>query len=147
MLFDRIENLDKLQSAFPALARIRAFLESHPTLDDGRCELGEGIYANVSHNILRDAGVFEVHRRYADLQLVLEGSEIIQWASLKDLTQGTEYDAEKDAQFFDCAPVCTATLKMDPGFFALFWPQDGHKPLLRMSGNDKNRKIVFKIPV
>jgi len=37
-------------------------------------------------------------------------------------------------------------MKLLPGRFAILYPQDAHKPLIRIEA-DSVRKIIFKIPV
>ena len=148
MILDHISNLETYSKGDEKLAAIAAFLAEHPaeTLADGRHELGLGIYANVSTSAVRDSGDFEVHRRYADLQLVVDGSEVMEWAHLDDLSVPGEYDATADIQFYASATGSAATLKLYAGSFAVFYPQDGHKPVLRLD-HDFSRKVVFKIPV
>lgn len=148
MIFDRITNLETYAKGDEKLTAIVEFLKANPVeiLDDGRHELSLGVYANVGAGPVRDGGDFEVHRRYADLQLMAEGSEIMEWAHLSDMTGGTEYNGEGDFQLFSCQPAGTVSLKVYPGYFAIFYPQDGHKPSLRLD-HDFSRKIIFKIPV
>ena len=148
MIFDHISNLGCYAEKNEKLAVIAEFLSTHPadTLVDGRHELPEGIYVNVSSGPVRDDGVFEVHRRYADLQLVIEGSEIMEWAHLSELSDGAAYNAEGDYQLFSCQPSAALTLKVCCGYFAVFYPQDGHKASLRLN-HDVCRKAVFKIPI
>ena len=148
MIFDRISNLGTYAENNEKLTAIVEFLKKNPfdTLADGRHELDLGIYANVGSGAVRDSGDFEVHRRYADLQLIVEGSELMEWAPLDELTNGGDYKAEGDIQFFACQPAAAAPLKFYRGYFAGFYPQDGLKPSLRLD-HDSSRKIVFKIPV
>lgn len=148
MIFDRISNLETYAKNDEKLTAIVEFLKAHPveTLADGRHELGMGVYANVSTGPVRDEGNFEAHRKYADLQLMVEGCEIMEWAHLNDMTNAADYSEVNDIQFFACQPAATTALKVYPGFFAIFYPQDGHKPLMRLDG-ETSRKVIFKIPV
>lgn len=148
MIFDRISNLETYAESNEKLAAISEFLKKHPfaALADGRHELGLGIYANVVSGAVRDDGNFEAHRRYADLQLVVEGSEVMEWAHLDELIDGEDYDAKGDIQFFAGQPAAAVALKVYRGYFAVFYPQDGHKPSMRLD-HDICRKIIFKIPV
>lgn len=148
MIFDRISNIAVYAKGDEKLAVIAEFLKVNPaeTLADGRHELSLGIFANVGGGPVRDEGDFEVHRRYADLQLVVEGSEIMEWAHLDAMTNGTQYNEEGDFQLFSCQPAEASALKVYPGCFAIFYPQDGHKPSMRLD-HDASRKVIFKIPV
>lgn len=148
MIFDRIHNLGTYAAGDEKLIAIVKFLDAYPVanLTDGRYELSMGIYANVGSGPVRDTGGFEVHRRYADLQLVIDGSEVMEWAYLDELTDGAEYNEEGDFQIFASCAAETLSLKVYPGSFAIFYPQDGHKPSLRLA-HDFSRKVIFKIPL
>ena len=59
------------------------------------------------------------------------------------LKNGLGYDEKRDIDFFDCEPETWLTLQ--PGEFALFFPNDAHAPLV---GEEKSiRKAVFKIRI
>lgn len=146
MIFDHIDHLKVYAANDKKLSAIVDYLKQNPELKDGHYELTDGIYVNVGPGTVRDSGDFEAHRNYIDLQLLLDGSERIDWAPLSAMTAKTDYDAAADCQMFSCCPSKTAILKLYPGFFAVFYPQDGHKPLLHLD-HKESRKAIFKIPV
>ena len=53
------------------------------------------------------------------------------------------YDPKHNIEFFDCEPE--TWLALQPGEFALFFPNDAHAPLV--GGEKTIRKAVFKIRV
>ena len=73
MIADRIENLGKYESYEPELGAVRAFLlENDPeTLAPGRYEINGNVFVNVVAYAPGEAGGFEVHREYSDLQYVV----------------------------------------------------------------------------
>lgn len=148
VIFDHISNLGIYAKGDKKLEVVADFLKKYPmeSLADGRHELGMGIYVNVGSNVVFGEGKFEVHRRYADIQLVIDGSERMEWEHLDDLQNATEYSEAKDIQFFAQCIVAPIELNVYKGNFALFYPQDGHKPGLRLN-HDSCRKAVFKIPL
>ena len=75
---------------------------------------------------LRDAdgAAFEYHRRYADLQIDLTGSEHLGWAS--EGTEQGEFDEENDFGLRTGPEHCGMTL--GEGRFAVFFPGELHKP-------------------
>ena len=85
----------------------------------------------------------ECHRRYIDIQLVLEGVDEMGWKPLADCREPvSDYSAEKDIQFFhDAAASWIAT---PPDHFCIFFPEDAHAPLVSAGSL---RKAVFKIAV
>lgn len=148
MIYDSLEHLDQYAARDPLLAVVRDFVKSCDlsALEPGRIDLSDGVYALVSDNRTRTRGKFEAHRRYADLQLILDGDEIIACAPIGDMRGGEGYDAEGDAELFDCAPESAVEVRLRAMQFLILYPQDAHKPLMRWR-SDTSRKIIFKIPV
>ena len=85
----------------------------------------------------------EVHRRYIDIQLVLEGDEQMGWKPLADcLNPVSEHNDERDIRFFHDAPA--SYVAVPPDHFCIFFPEDAHAPLV---GGGQIRKVIFKIAV
>lgn len=90
---------------------------------------------------MKDMVKLEAHRKYIDIQLVLEGDETMGWKPLADcLNPVDEYSEEKDIRFFHDAPA--SWLPVPPGHFCIFFPEDAHAPLV---GKGTIRKVIFKI--
>ena len=84
----------------------------------------------------RDACKWESHREYVDLQYILGGGEVIEWAPAEKLSADAAYDVAADLQFY--APAAAdALLAMRDGLFVFLFPGDGH--------NRQIHKIVAKI--
>ena len=73
------------------------------------------------------------------------GREIIRWAPLEALNPAGEYSDEKDILFL--SGVARARLKMIPGSFALFYPEDAHKPNCTWDEPQRVRKVVVKVRI
>ncbi|MDP1635938.1 MAG: YhcH/YjgK/YiaL family protein [Gallionellaceae bacterium] len=116
------------------------------SLDPGRYPIaGEDLFAIVEQvpGRTRAEAKLECHRKYIDIQLVLEGDEEMGWKSLADCTQPvSDYSAEKDIQFFNDAPA--SWIATPPGAFCIFFPEDAHAPLV---SNGNIRKVIFKIAI
>jgi len=105
--------------------------------------LGEDLFAIVEHmpGRTREAAQLEVHRRYIDIQLVLEGVDEMGWRPLIECSEpADEYSAERDIRFFRDAPA--AWIATPPGAFCIFFPEDAHAPLV---SSGSIRKVVLKI--
>ncbi|HLL89756.1 MAG TPA: YhcH/YjgK/YiaL family protein, partial [Tepidisphaeraceae bacterium] len=96
------------------------------------------------------------HRRYADVQFVLRGSEVMGWLPLSAARERTAYDATKDVVFFEPPSAGSAaaarplpTLAVVPaGVFAVFFPTDVHMPqAMTVAGPADVRKVVVKVAV
>ena len=105
--------------------------------------VGEQLFAIVEHlpGRSREQAQLECHRKYIDIQLVLEGVDEMGWKALADCNQPvTDYSAEKDIQFFYDVPA--SWIATPPNSFCIFFPEDAHAPLVS-TGNI--RKVIFKI--
>lgn len=132
----------KLPSAFEWLAA-----HAGERLAPGRIELGDGLYALVQEletKPVADA-VWESHRRYIDVQYLIEGDEVMGWAPEPSLEPSAAYDESRDCRFYRAADSTLLSLK--PGMFAVFFPQDGHATGLHRTTGGKLRKIVVKVPL
>jgi biofilm protein TabA len=88
---------------------------------------------------------FEAHRRYLDVQCILSGREFIYWAPMEELTPKGEYSDEKDIVFL--SGEARARLQLTPGSFAVFYPEDAHKPNCAWDGPQTMRKVVVKVRI
>ena len=94
----------------------------------------------------RREGMFEAHRREIDVHVCLSGSELIEYAPVSTLRSRTEYNAEGDYTFYDPSDRTQSTsVELTPGAFAIFFPEDGHVPGLKLR-HAQTRKVVFKVP-
>ena len=92
----------------------------------------------------RDAFKWETHREYIDLQYIIGGGEIIEWAPAAKLTPDGGYDEKTEFQFY--APsTADALLTMKDGLFAFLFPSDGHKPLVSTGSDSHVQKAIAKI--
>lgn len=91
----------------------------------------------------KEMAKLEAHRRYIDIQLVLEGDEQMGWKPLTDcLNPVSEHSEEKDIRFFHDAPA--SYVPVPPDHFCIFFPEDAHAPLV---GGGNIKKVIFKVAV
>ena len=92
----------------------------------------------------REAFKWETHREYIDLQYIVGGGEVIEWAPAAKLVADVSYDEKTDFQFY--APASAdALLGMQDGLFTFLFPADGHKPLVADGSNRYVHKVIAKI--
>jgi YhcH/YjgK/YiaL family protein len=120
-------------------------LPATPT--DGRHEIdGDALFALVQSYTTTPAAErkLEHHRKYADIQFLLVGEEIIEHAPLEGLAVDTPYQAEKDFGLVrDAAGRSAVVLK--PGSFGIYFPEDAHKPGCSIHEPAPVRKVVVKV--
>lgn len=148
MIFDRIDHACRYRSLSESFRKAFDFLASLDlsALTDGRFPIdGEAIYATVGPSSLREPedALFEAHRKYADIQLVLSGGENMQVTEVSALTPDAPFQEESDIGFYQNGCRCQ-TLSFAPGDFAVFFPEDAHKPCCR-SDAASCRKLIVKV--
>ena len=110
---------------------------------NGKYEIdGEKITANIQEYDTKTEGLFEAHRKYIDIQYLINGFEKQGIQDISALNKTTEYDAEKDVQFFEGEG---SYVSMKEGYFTIFYPQDGHKPCITDRIQTHVKKVVIKI--
>jgi biofilm protein TabA len=148
MIIDQMSNSHLYHSLHPRIKPAFDYLlhTDLATLSIGRHEInGEILYAMLQQYTSkpREQAAWEAHRRYIDLQVVLQGVELIGYANIDHLTQG-EYNAEKDfLPLFGEGDFLT----LQNGNFSLLFPQDAHLPGIAIAAPGPVRKIVIKIRI
>lgn len=93
----------------------------------------------------RSEGFFESHRKYIDVQVMVEGEEMMEVEDITRLAVATAYNPERD--FIKYADTAAASvLRMRAGDVAVFFPEDAHMPTLQLNGAVLVRKTVVKVP-
>ncbi len=113
-----------------------------------RVELGEGIFALEQAYLSKPAeeGRWEAHERFIDVQVVVEGGELMGVTEAGRLTLAEDLRAERDLMFF--APWAGGSeLRIGAGEAAVFFPADAHMPSLADGARGLVRKTVVKVPV
>lgn len=119
--------------------------------EDGHYDLEDGVFVNIMtyETKLRKDAFYEAHRNYIDIQMILNGAEIISAEPL-DVMHKAEclmaYDPEKDAEFYANNFDGVDSVFTD-GQYGIYMPQDGHMPGICVGGPAKVRKAVVKVPV
>lgn len=148
MILTRLADADRITALHPLFARAFDYLRNTDlqALAPGRhTVVGDDLFAIVEHchGRTRAEARLESHRRYIDIQLVLEGVDKMGWKPLAECTQPIgEFDEARDIIFYDDAPA--SWVATPPGSFCLFFPDDAHAPLV---SDDMIRKVVMKIAV
>lgn len=151
MVINKLENWKQYADTGTRLERAFQFLveEFDPNAPEGIIKVeGDAIFASVQGYKTKapDLCKFETHRKYIDIQLILDGAEDIGWAPREGLVVSEEYDSKTDLMFYKCPDTYTL-LNVLPGSFALFRPHDAHMPQMKAAGVDFVHKVVMKIQV
>jgi len=89
----------------------------------------------------------EVHRKFIDVHFLCAGLERIGFTpDIQTNAIADDQLAARDLLFYQ--PVSAEHfLDMTPGWYAVFFPCDVHRPGIQQVGSETVRKVVVKIPV
>lgn len=151
MIFDHISNIATYKGLSPNIALGLDFLKQvKPDTPVGTYQINQHVKAIVSEYETKAENEhgFEAHKKYIDIQYLLFGEERIACLPIERLNETKAYNEETDAAFY------AADLKLQPsyislltGYFAIFFPQDGHMPQLCVDKPMKVKKVVVKVEV
>ena len=148
MIHDTLKNAGLYARLHPGLHKGLDFLGTFvPQTPDGRIDIdGDDVYALVqSYDTTPDSDKrFEAHRVYADIQYLVFGDETIVCSPLSRIVSETDYNAEKDFTLYSNTNDII-NLVLRPGDFAIFLPEDGHKPGCHHEGPSAVKKVVVKV--
>lgn len=104
------------------------------------------MFANIMKygTVDRTEARFETHRTHIDLQFTISGAELIDWRLANEMRADGPFVEEKDLQFY-LPEETQSTVHMRPGHFAIFFPQDAHRPKVKDERFGEVYKGVIKI--
>lgn len=151
MIYDVIKALASYKGISKNLdAAIDYLLKNDVTkLPDGKHPVvGDAVIVQVSHYETKSPGdaKFEAHKKYIDIQMVAGGREGCYYLPLAGLAEDGPFAADRDVGFYkgedkSCFPL-------EAGRFAVFFPQDAHKPSCDYEGKKSNiHKVILKVLV
>jgi YhcH/YjgK/YiaL family protein len=148
MIIDKLTNSHLYETLSPRIKR--AFDYLHQTdlraIEDGKYEIdGNTSYAVVQQYTTKtkEQGKWEAHRRYIDIQYIIQGMEMIGYNHLSRLAPG-EYDPARDVVFLTGEGNY---LPLSSGEFMLLYPEDAHMPCIAIDAPGAVKKVVVKIAV
>lgn len=147
MILDKLENSDFYSCINNNFRNGFEFLKNTDLnmLEPGRYEIdGENVFALVSEYETKnpDDCRLEAHHTYADIQYMVSGREAIGYTPLNQQIVTSAYTPEKDIVFFAGE---TNPLILEAEMFAVFFPQDIHRPCMQIAGPEKVKKVVVKV--
>ncbi|MQY77175.1 MAG: DUF386 family protein [Spirochaeta sp.] len=148
MIIDKLENIkaynivnNRLMAGFDFLLNNR--IEEYP---DGKYSIdGDRVFALISTYVTKKETekLFEAHKKYIDIQYLVDGAEIIYWSLFENLTKNAEYSEQKDIVFLEGENL--TGLSLTKNCFCIFYPQDAHKPGCISGKPEKVKKAVVKV--
>jgi YhcH/YjgK/YiaL family protein len=150
MIVDRIERKDTYNGLVPYWKEAFEFAMSLKDQPVGRYEC-ESLPAGAVFALVQEGqtmpygdGKLEAHRRYMDVQIMLEGGETVYYMDVEGLEPTIPYKDDADIEFFG---QCGQPAEIKAGMFYAVMPHDGHMPCRELDGPGSFRKVVLKIRV
>ncbi len=151
MIFDHISNIATYKGLSSNIALGLDFLKQMKSdTAVGTYQINQHVKVIVSEyeTKLENEYGYEAHRKNIDIQYLLLGEERMACLPIERLKETKAYSEESDAAFYAAdIKLQPSYLSLLPGYFAIFFPQDGHMPQLCVDKSSKVKKVVVKIEI
>jgi YhcH/YjgK/YiaL family protein len=149
MIVDKIENSGLYKNLSERIKRSFDYIKQTDLkkLQPGRYDIdGDNIFAMISEYQTKteSEGKLEAHKKYIDVQYVIEGEELMGYAPLGNQQTLEAYKEENDIIFYKGEKVF---IKVTEGMFAIFAPEDVHMPGIQSEKKSLVKKLVIKVKV
>ena len=149
MVYDNIDNIETYRGLSEDIYEGLEFLQqAQPDIENGVHVINPRVKAIVSEyetKAVNENG-YEAHRKFIDIQYLLKGMEKNCCLPVEKMKETKAYSEEKDIAFYE-AYNPAQELVLGDGYFAVYWPQDGHMPCLSADGAETVKKIVVKVKI
>ena len=150
MIYDIINNLDIFANFSDDIRLGLEWLRDvKPEVEVGVYELSPRVKTIVSEYSTKRENEYgyEAHRQYIDIQFLIDGKEKVCCLPLEYLKETKTYSEENDAAFYKEDNFKPQELLLGNGYFAIFFPQDGHMPQLCVDKPEPVKKVVIKVKI
>ena len=148
MILTDLKNLRRYKCLNEHFTTLISYLESSELLAAslGRITVdGDNVFINniCVSGVPRESQVLEMHKKYIDVHILLEGSETIGVKLLAQINSfSKEYDEDGDCLISE--EQADYYINMIPGCIMICFPEDAHAPAI---GNGVIRKAIAKVVV
>ncbi len=145
MIVDYLENINKysfVNKNFKKGVEFALTLFEEPV---GRYEYDE-IFAFVQMGDTKptDIARFESHKKYLDVQIMVQGEEVMAWQNINMLSETVPYDADSDIMFYSGEGQ---NLNIKKGMFYIVDKTDAHKVCSHIDKQTTYKKVVLKLEI
>lgn len=149
MVYDKIDNIETYKGLSDDIYEgLKFLIKATPDLACGVHEINPRVKAIVSEyetKAVNENG-YEAHKKFIDIQYLLKGTERNCCSPIEKLKETKPYTKEVDAAFYE-AEITAHELRLGDGYFAIYWPQDGHMPCMIAGEQEKVKKVVVKVKI
>jgi len=118
------------------------------TIECGKYEIdGQSVFANIQVYETKDQARYELHRKYIDIQCVIEGKEFVGVCGIDNGINFSNYSSETDLQFLDINTI-DKYQTLSKNEFLIIYPHEAHKPSISINNKkEKVKKVVVKVAI
>jgi len=148
MVIDKIENYRLYSQLTKRLSKGFEFIVNTDLnlIEPGKYEIdSDKIFAIVQEYDTKEESdcVLEGHHKYIDIQYVIKGVEFMGFTPLTNQVV-VEENLDKDYTFYKGE---TSMFRVEEGMFTLFFPEDLHRPGVKVNQISKVKKVVVKVKI
>lgn len=149
MIVDNLQNFSAYTGVNKHFAAVVDYIKNHDlaSMPAGYYPIdGDDVYLKLQEGPMKSQAEAKIerHHKMIDIQVPLTQAETYGYADLTS-READHFDAAGDIGFLpEVEPECYATCKV--GMFAVFFPQDGHAPMIGDTSK-KIKKAIFKVKV
>lgn len=151
MVYDSLQNIELYKGLSADIYEGMVFLKNaDPKIAEGVYQINPRVKAIVSEYETKPVNEYgyEAHKKYLDIQCILNGQERVSCLPVEQMKETKPYSEEIDAAFYSAdIKHQPSYLSLQPGYFAIFFPQDGHMPQLCVDEPLMVKKVVVKVEI
>ncbi|MBQ7450639.1 YhcH/YjgK/YiaL family protein [bacterium] len=147
MIIDSFENCKKYYGVHPRFKEAFEYIlkTNFESISCGKYEIeGENIYINIEEYETKTVSKPEYHKKYIDIQFLIDGEEYIGYCPKSELIIDDGYDEQKDLGFGE---GIVDFIKLKKGIFMIFFSNDAHQPCMAVNTPNKVKKVVVKVRI
>ncbi|MFI5149265.1 MAG: YhcH/YjgK/YiaL family protein [Bacteroidia bacterium] len=149
MIYDKVENASLYAPVGSRIAKGLDYIKNTDFngMEPGKQEIeGEDLFAIISEYETKEEQecALEAHRKYLDIQYMLNGSEQIGVSTLYKQEPVKAYNDKDDYALYADK---MSFFELKSGTFAIFFPDDLHMPGVKHHTRAKIRKVIVKVRI
>ena len=149
MIYDKLDNIDIYKGISDDIyAGLQYLRVIDADIASGTYQINQRVKAIVSEYETKAENQygFEAHLKFIDIQYLLKGTEKNCCLPIEKVQETKAYCEEKDAAFYT-ANILAQEMIIGDGYFAIYYPHDGHMPGLSVDKQEKVKKVVVKVEI
>lgn len=143
MILCPFKELRRYGAVIPGLEEAIKTIEALPNYEAATYPLSCGkVMVQAGATKPLEGARLEAHRRFLDIQYILEGGEVVGWAPTDALTPEGLFNEEKDVGMYTGE---STAITVPAGYCYVVFPEDAHAPGKHLQTPNDYKKIVVKL--